>query len=59
MISCENYYRCRLVVLANTPVQAKSLLPRLEQAAKTVGFNVNADEKKEFMCFNKDYPISY
>ena len=44
-------------LLANTPVQAKSLLHNLERAAGGIGLHVNAD-KIEYMCFNQRGDIS-
>ena len=40
-----------IVLLANTPTQAKSLLHSLEQATGGIGLHVNAD-KTVYMCFN-------
>ena len=40
-------------LLANTPTQAKSLLPNLEQVVDDISFHVNS-EKTEKMCFNQD-----
>ena len=45
-----------IVLLANTPVNAKSLLPSLEQAAGGVGFHMNANKTK-YMCFNQEGAI--
>ena len=44
-------------LLANSPVQAKTLLHSLEQAACGIGFHVNAD-KTEYMCFNQRGDLS-
>ena len=41
-----------LVLLANTSVQAISLLHSLEQAACGIDLYVNSD-KTDFMCFNQ------
>ena len=41
-----------IVLLANTPAQAKSLLHSLEQAAAGIGLHVNAD-KIEYLWFNQ------
>ena len=46
-----------IVLLANTPAQAKSLLHSLEWAADGIGLHVNAD-KMEYMCFNQRGDIS-
>ena len=45
-------YAHDILLLANTPTQAESLLHSLEQAAAGIGLNVNA-HKAEYMCFNK------
>ena len=54
MIPNRNYdwpdYADDQVFPANTPVQAESLLHNLKQAAKSIGFYVNADKTK-FMFF--------
>ena len=44
-------YADDIMLLANTPVQAKTLLHSLEQAAAGIGLHINAD-KMEYMCFN-------
>ena len=41
-----------MVLLTNTPAQAKTMLHSLEQAAAGIGLHVNAD-KTEYMCFNQ------
>ena len=46
-----------IVILANTPNQAKTLLHSLEQATAGIGFHVNA-HKTEYMCFNQTGNIS-
>ena len=46
-----------VVLLVNTPTQAKSQLYSLERAAAGIGLNVNAD-KTEFMRFNQRSDIS-
>ena len=46
-----------IVLLANTPTQAESLLYRLEQAAGSIGFHVNAN-KTEYRCCNQKGDIS-
>ena len=38
-------------LLENTPTQDESLQPKMEQAARDIGHNVNSD-KKEFMHFH-------
>ena len=43
-------YADDLALLAYTPVQAKYLLHRLEQAARSIGLYMNSD-KTEFVCF--------
>ena len=50
-------YTDNLALLTNTPAQAKSLLHRLEQAARGVVLYMNS-KKPEFMCFNQDDAIS-
>ena len=50
-------YADDIVLLANTPIQAESLLNSLEQAAGAIGLHVNVD-KKEYMCFNKKGDIA-
>ena len=44
-------YADDIVLLANTPTQAKTLLHSLEWAAASIGLHVKAD-KMEYMCFN-------
>ena len=46
-----------IVLLANTPNRAETLLHSLERAAAGVGLHVNA-HKTEFMCFNQKGDIS-
>ena len=41
-----------IVLLANTPAQAETLLYGLEWAAADIGLHVNAD-KTEYVCFNQ------
>ena len=50
-------YTDDIVLLANTPTQAKSCLHNLEQAARGLSLQVNAD-KIEYMCFNQKGYIS-
>ena len=50
-------YADDIVLLANIPTQAESLLQSLEQAAGGISLHVNAD-KTEFMCFNQTGDIS-
>ena len=44
-------YADDIVLLTNTPTQAKSLLHSLEQAVGGIGLHVNAG-KMEYICFN-------
>ena len=44
-------YADDIVLLGNTPTQAKSPLHSLERAAGGIGLLVNAD-KTEYICFN-------
>ena len=46
-----------LALLVNKSTQAESLLHGLEQAARSIGLNVNLD-KKEFMYFKQVGDIS-
>ena len=46
-----------VVLLANTPTQAESLLHSLEQTVRSISLFMNAD-KTEFKCFKKDRAIS-
>ena len=46
-----------IVLLANTPVQAETLLHSLEWAAGGMGFHINTD-KTEYICFNQRGDIS-
>ena len=46
-----------IVLLANTPAQAETLLHRLERAAAGIDLHVNA-HKTEYMCFNQTGDIS-
>ena len=50
-------YTDDIMLLANTPIQAESLLQSLEQATSDTGLHVNAD-KTEYMRFNKKEDIS-
>ena len=50
-------YSNDIVLLVNTPIQAETLLYRLERAAAGIGLHVDAD-KTEFMCFNQTGDIS-
>ena len=45
-------YADDIVLLANTPAQAETLLHSLEWAAAGIGLHVSAD-KTEYMCFNQ------
>ena len=49
-------YADDILLLANTSIQAKSLLHSLEWAAGGIGLHVNA--KTEYMCFNQRANIS-
>ena len=46
-----------IVLLANTPTQAESLLHSLEKTAGDIGLHANT-EKTEHMCFNQKGDIS-
>ena len=48
----DTNYADDIVLLANTPTQAESLLHNQEQAAGCIGLHVNID-KTEYMCFNQ------
>ena len=50
-------YADDIVILANTPNQAETLLHSLERAAPGIGLHVNA-HKTEYMCFNQAGNIS-
>ena len=50
-------YANDVVLLANTPTQAETLLYSLEWAAASIGLHVIAD-KTEYMCFNQRGDIS-
>ena len=50
-------YTNDIVLLSNTPTQAKSLLHSTEQAASGIGFHVNAN-KIEYTCSNQRGNIS-
>ena len=50
-------YADDIVLLANLPTQAESLLHSPEQAADGIGLYVNTD-KTEYMCFNQRSEIS-
>ena len=56
-LSMDSHHTDDIVLLANTPAQAESLLHSLEQAAGGVGLHVNAN-KTEYMCFNQRGNIS-
>ena len=45
-------YADGIMILENTPTQAKSLLYSLKWVAAGIGLYVNAD-KTEYMCFNQ------
>ena len=50
-------YADDIVLFANTPNQAETLLHSLERAAAGIGLHINA-HKTEFMCFNQKDDIS-
>ena len=50
-------YADDIVILANTPDQAETLLHSLERAAASIGLYVNA-HKTEYMCYNQTGDIS-
>ena len=50
-------YADDIVLLANTPAQAETLLHSQEWAAAGIGLHANAD-KMEYMCFNQRGDIS-
>ena len=50
-------YADDIAILANTPVQAETLLYTLERTAAGIGLHVNA-HKTEYMCFNQIGDIS-
>ena len=50
-------YADNIVLLANTPAQAETLLHILGRAAAGIGLYVNAD-KMEYMCFKQRGDIS-
>ena len=50
-------YTDDIVLLANAPAQAETLLHSLERAAAGIGLHVNA-HKTEYMCFNQTGDIS-
>ena len=50
-------YTDDIALIANTPIQAESLLHNLERAAGGIGLHVNTD-KTEYMFFNQRGGIS-
>ena len=50
-------YADDIVLLANTPNQAETLVHSLERASAGIGLHVNV-HKTEFMCFNQKSDIS-
>ena len=50
-------YADDIVILANTPIQAKTLLHTLERATAGIYLHVKA-QKTEYMCFNQTGDIS-
>ena len=53
----DAYYADDIVLLANAPAQAETLIHSLEWATAGTGLHVNA-HKTEFMCFNQTGDIS-
>ena len=53
----DTEYTDDIVLMRNTPTQAKSLQHSMEQAAGSIGLHVNAD-KTEYICFNQKGDIS-
>ena len=53
----DGNYSDDIVLLANVPTQAKTLLHSLERATAGIGLHVNA-HKTEYMCFNQRGDIS-
>ena len=53
----DAYYADDIALLANTPVQAETLLHSLERAAAGIDLHVNTD-KTEYVCFNQRGEIS-
>ena len=49
-------YEDDILLLANTPIQTKSLLCNLEQTAGGIGLCMNVN-KTEYMCFNQEEAI--
>ena len=50
-------YTDDIVLLANAPTEAESLLHSLERAAAGICLHINA-HKTEYMCFNQTHDIS-
>ena len=50
-------YADDIAILANTPIQAETLLHSLERAAAGIGLYANA-HKTEYMCYNQTGDIS-
>ena len=50
-------YADDIVILANTPNQAETLLHSLERAAEGIGLHINA-HKTEYMCYNETSDIT-
>ena len=48
IMAIQQYYRDDLVLLTNTPAQAKSLLHSLEQMTRGISFYQNKKEKKQW-----------
>ena len=53
----DTHYTDDIMLLANIPTQAESLLHSLEQAEGGIGLHVNAD-KTEYICLNQRGDIS-
>ena len=47
------------VFLINTPAQDEFILHSMEEAARSIGLNINTKKKKtEFICFNQEGALS-
>ena len=55
--STDADYTDDIMILANTPNQAETLLHSLERAAASIGLHVNA-HKTEYMCYNQTGDIT-
>ena len=56
MVPRTKNYADDIVLVANTPTQAETLLHSLERASADIGLHINAH--KEHMCFNQRGDIS-